>query len=332
MRRHYYLLLIAAICCLASCEKAEEAIVLPKPGSATSASIVLGKEYDKQVFFDFGTGQTVATDPKSWDLAFESSTDGRHVFMNGGQGVFVYNMHQSDMQVKTLPSAITATGISGWQFDDPKGLPEGTGMGDWWQSNGSTKGEVYIIKLNSGLQKLRILSADESGYTIEWMPFYSTGTPTQVQIKKDTTVSYVYFSFSKGITTPEPPKTSWDIVFTHYRELVYDNAVGYAVPYQVTGALLNPHNTLAAADSSDNFSSIDLDKAQKLVLSKARNTIGYDWKTVALNGGSATYTVNPHKCYVVRTMEGYLYKMHFLGFYDSNGNKGNPFFEYERLK
>jgi hypothetical protein len=326
-----------------SCVKKESAIVLPPPGSATVASVEMGMYYDKQIFFDFESGQAVFTSsPDSWDLAFEASPEGRHVFENGGKpSVFVYNTHKTDMNaVRELPPQLSPLADTFWQYDNPDGLPAGTAIGAWWNPDGSTKGEVYIVRLKTVLYKLRMISADADSYRFEWMPLYGQGQPTQVTLPKDSKCNYVYFSFKQGITRPEPPdKHSWDVVFTQYRELVYDSdpAVLRALPYVVTGALLNPFSTEAAADSADAFDAIDLTKLPGLVFSKARNAIGYDWKTVDINtatgGGSAAYTVNPRKCYVLSTQEGHLFKLHFLSFYNpANGQKGTPLFEFERLK
>ena len=200
--------------------------------------------------------------------------------------VFIYNTHQQDIQkVTTLPANLSALTDTGWQYDNPNGLGAGTAMGDWWNDKGLTKGEVFIVRLSSGLQKMRLLSANAESYAMEWMPLYGSGTPTQLLITKDSACNYVYFSFAKGVTRIEPPaKTSWDIVFTQYRELVYDGAVTIkrAVPYTVTGALLNPYNTAAAADSSDDFSAINLAQTQASLMHTERNTIGYDWKSFSL--------------------------------------------------
>jgi hypothetical protein len=341
--RPFLIFCVVAAGFFSSCIKQESAIVLPAPGSASVATVEMGMSYDRQIFFDFESGQAVYTSsPDSWDLAFEASPDGRHVFENGGRpSVFVYNTHQTDMSAVTeLPPQLSPIADTFWQYDNPNGLPNGTAVGDWWKADGSTKGEVYIVRLKTVLYKIRLLSVSDSCYTFEWMPLYGKGVPTQVTLPKDANCNFVYFSFKKGITTPEPPdKRTWDLVFTQYRELVYDTdpAVQRALPYVVTGALLNPWQTQAAADSVDAFADIDLNMVQRLSFSTCRNAIGYDWKTVDINtatgGGTANYTVNSRKNYVLSTQNGLLFKLHFLSFYNpNNGQKGSPMFEFERLK
>ncbi|MBS1616766.1 MAG: hypothetical protein JST06_11690 [Bacteroidetes bacterium] len=342
LRVHILLFVILAFV-FGSCVKPESAIVLPPHGTASVASVDMGMYYDKQIYFDFETGKAVyVSDPASWDLAFETAPDGRHVFENGGKpSVFVYNTHQTDLNaVMELPAQLSPIADTFWQYDNPNGLPGCTAIGTWWKPDGSTKGEVYIVRLKTVLYKMRILSANADSFQFEWMPLYSKAPSTSVTLRKDSNSNYVYFSFKDGVTRPEPPnKQSWDVVFTQYRELVYDTdpAVLRALPYVVTGVLLNPWKTQAADDSSENFTAIDFASSQRLNFSSDRNAIGYDWKTVDINmatgGGSANYAVNPRKCYVLSTQEGQWYKLHFLSFYNpANGQKGAPMFEYERLK
>jgi hypothetical protein len=333
MLRHY-LVLIIALCFLASCEKAEDPIVLPPPGTATHGTVDLGPNYEKQVYFNFETmGSVFSSDPLAWDLAFEASQGGRQVFINGGNQVYLYNTHKTLLSdVTELPAGMTAISYTGWQYDDPTLQPSGTAVGEWWQSGGSSKGEVYLLQTIQGVNKLRVLSGDDNGYTIEWLPLYGTGNPTQVQLLKDTTYNFVYFSFTKGILSLEPKKDTWDIVFTRCMDSIFASSPppGKMVPYVVTGVLTNPYRTRAGADSVNDFSTIDLNKALAMTMSENRLVIGYDWKTY--NFSTGYYQVNRRKNYVVQTRKDQLYKLRFLDFYSSTGAKGVPSFEYERLK
>jgi len=314
------ILFVAAACLLSSCEKTEKALVLPPRGTASHMSIEMGAKYENQVFFDFETGAVAfSSDQASWDLAFEAFPDGRHVFINGGKEVLVYNTRQHDMrQVTELPAVLSSSGL-GWQFDAPCGLSDSTGIGDWFGLAGETKGEVYIIQNEKGVyQKMRILSAEADRFVIA----------RTVVLVKDASYNFVYFSFSKGIVKPEPPKETWDIVFTRYR-YVYHTPDYPNFPYTVTGVLLNPFQTKAAKDSVVAFGDIDLQKALGMAMGRYRDMIGYDWKDY--NSSTASFQVNRAKNYIVQTRKGQLYKLRFLEFYNSSGLKGYPAFEYERL-
>ncbi len=326
-------LFIAACILLASCEKAEEALVLPPPTGASHATVSLGPNYERQVFYDFETGSSVyVSDPGSWDLAFEASEDGKHVFMNGGKDIYVYNLGVRKMaKVVELPDNVSSSGF-GWLYDEACGQPEGTGIGDWYGVAGATKAEVYLVRVASGVfNKMRILSSTATAFTIEWAPLESKDPPLTVEIAKDSAYNYVYYSFSKGVVKPEPPKSTWDVVFTRYRPLVYDNFTQVSVPYMVTGVLLNPSGTKAAADSISGFTAIDREKALGLTASTCRDVIGYDWKSIDMRNVGGHYTVDRSKTYILHTRKNQLFKLRFLDYYNSSGEKGHPLFEYERL-
>ena len=322
--------ILSCLCFLASCEKEEKALVLPPPGTATPASVEMGPDYDKQTFYDFETGMSVfSSDPRCWDLSFEATPEGKHVFINGAKDVFVYNTHLTNMNAVTeLPANLKPSG-SGWSFDAPCGMPDSTGIGDWFGLAGETRGEVYIVQTKADeYRKMRILTADASHFTIEWADLNATGTPTTVMLPKDSAYNFIYFSFSNGTVKPEPLKNTWDIVFTRYRH-VFHTQTHSNFPYTVTGVLLNPSKTKAAADSTIAFGDISLQKASSLPMSHYRDVIGFDWKDYSFSSGR--YEVNRAKNYVVQTRKDQLYKFRFLEFYNSSGQKGYPSFEYERL-
>jgi hypothetical protein len=301
----------------------------------------MGAAYDKQLFYNFGSGQAVSSsDHGMWDLAFDAGADDRGVYINGGQEkglnsqtVCIYNTHATSFDAVTnMPAGLSPnSNAGGWHYDEVCYLPGRTAVGQWWDSGGASKKEVYLAQTSSGIQKFRILSADATQYILEWQSLWASGAPNRVQLTKDSAYNYLYFSFDKGIVMPEPPKHTWDIVFTRYRDTLYDGQSGYWIPYIVTGILTNPYKTRAAADSVDDFSSIDLAKAQSMPLYANRNVIGWDWKSYGLNS-TGLYTVKRFKNYVVSTQKDQLYKLHFLDFYSSTGQKGAPSFEYERLK
>lgn len=324
------------LCLFSSCEKKEDALVLPPPTGASHAMVNMGENYDKQVYFDFETGSAVFTSQLlSWDIAFEASPDGRHIFLNGGKNVLVYNTHSTSMnQLTDIPAGLSSSGY-GWDIDSPGGQPTATGIGDWFDSKGATKGEVYLLQTAPDeFRKMRILAANSSSYTIEWAALNATGTPLQIILPKDIAYNFVHFSFSTGLVHPEPPKAAWDVVFTYYKDLVFNSAPGINdyVPYRVSGVLLNPANTSAATDDTHDFTAITLSTAQSLPFITRRNIIGYDWKDINSRSSTGTYTVNRSKNYILHTRKDQLYKLHFLDFYDSAGIKGHPSFEYERLK
>jgi hypothetical protein len=321
-RFHTLLVLMGLL--FASCEKSETPVKLPPAGSAQQTKIDLGEDYEDQIFFDFETGKEVMMSKvSSWDLAFEASADGYHVFINGGRNIFINHTNSF------VPSSVTSAdqvSPEQWQADASCGLPDSTCIGEWVDSYGASKNEVYIVKIDPvTFMKLVLVSVDHNEYVIKYGDIGATELTT-LTIPKDNQFNFTYFSFSDGgkIVSPEPPKDTWDIVFTRYRIVYYDLN---NFPYLVSGVLLNPNNTTASADSVLGFDTLTYNNGY--AFSNHRDVIGFDWKMY--NFTSGRYEVKPNKCYLVKTRKNQYWKIHFLGFYSNAGLKGSPSFEFERV-
>jgi len=324
-------LLIALGLSLASCEKEEQPVTLPLKGKAEVARVDMGEDYTDQIFFDLETNAIVTTSAtSSWDLAFETDAAGRHVFINGGNDILVYNTHKQDITNVSMPSGLTD---KDWQMDSPHGLPDSTAIGNWCSPNGISKNETYIIKLNPSLfpdtfKKIMLVSVDAKSYIMSYGDLKG-GEIKSITIPKDNNYNYTYFSFSDGgqVVHPEPPKNTWDIVFTRYRHIYYelDN-----FPYLVSGVLLNPYNTTCFEDSAVGYQALDINTISYATFTPFRDVIGYDWKTY--NFDKSVYTVDPKKAFIIKNRKDHYWKLHFLDFYSDKGVKGSPSFEFERLQ
>ncbi len=315
---------------LASCEKKESPISLPEKGVAAIDRVDMGEDYHDQIFYDFEKGYPVYTSAiNCWDLAFEASPTGFHVFMNGGKDMWVYNTHQTDIKAVLEPPKIKA---GEWQFDSPSGLPDSTAIGNWKKSRRAGS-DVYVVKMNPAhfkdtFKKIVLVDYSTTEYQMIIGDLRSTNTK-MVRIPKDDKYNFAYFSFDDGgkVVYPEPPKDSWDIVFTRYRYIYYylNN-----FPYLVSGVLLNPYKTTAFADSTSGYEAVTINSVATAKFLKNRDVIGFDWKYYDIPNGK--YTVNKKKAYVLNTRQGQFWKIRFLDFYNSAGVKGSPSFEYERLQ
>src|SRR5687768_2012345 len=157
--RQYILLVFLMGLLITSCEKAERPIVLPPKGSANlqSSRVDMGIDYEDQICFDLESGQAVMTSKvASWDLAFESSPDGFHVFLNGGRKMFMYNSHTTNPEAVTDVDNVRPTD---WLFDRPCGLPDSTAIGDWRDGYGASRNEVMVLRINDDIYK-KIVIAD----------------------------------------------------------------------------------------------------------------------------------------------------------------------------
>lgn len=313
-----------------SCEKADLPVTLPEKGEAEFETVEMGEEYTDQLFYDFESARVVhISQIKSWDLAFDASPEGFNVFINGGSDLFVYKTGQTDMSsVKTAPNIFSED----WTYDASCGLKDSTAIGDWTNGSGLSKGQVFVIKLNESnnpdnLHKIKMVSVTSTEYVMEYASLEEDVAHT-ITIPKDNAYNFAYFSFFEGgkVVKPDPPKDTWDIVFTRYR-YIYHELDDF--PYIVSGVLINPYKTEGFADSTTGFEKIEGEWVLQQPFSNHRDVVGFDWKSYDID--KATYTVNPDKCYVIRNRDNKYWKLHFLNFYNNQGIKGSPSFEFQRV-
>ncbi len=318
---------ISLIVLLASCERDEIPIAPHDPGDVLTASVAMESDYKWQIYFDLATNSVVGENLKvKWDLGFETSVDGYHVVLNTAKLMYAYPTGKTDFVAVADTNGITENHI----WDEASGNLDSTAIGDW-----RNKGEVYIIDRgynplgqHRGYRKMIFQSVDESSYTVRFAKLDGT-LDTTLTIPKDGAYNFSFLTFDNGgeILEIEPPKNTWDIVFTQYTHIFYDEEP--IIPYLVTGCLINRHNTKAILDGSIAFEDITFEYAQGKMLSSNINSIGYDWKFYDFDTGS--YLVFPEMNYIIQDSDGYYYKLHFVDFYDTQGQKGSPKFEFQRL-
>ena len=312
------------IFCFSSCEKKE----LPAPsydrGNVSTAQIELSSNYKNQVWFSLSDDKVVSTNYKTdWDLCFESSATGDHIMLNGSKAMKVYRTNFSSLSQVTDTIGLGAGSVA----DMPSGNLDSTAVGEW-----QTSGKVYIVNKGYsesgqflGIIKLKINSVSSTQYVFE----YSDISGTQVfqkSVVKDPDYNFVYFSFSSNHQIAiEPKKASYDLCFTQYTHL-FINPLQY---YQVTGVLNNTFNTRIVKLHRINFNDVTISDTLAKNFETARNVVGYDWKT--FNFSTNLYTVDPQQVFIINDSKGFYYKLHFIDFYNSQGLKGYPTFEFKKL-
>lgn len=307
---------------LFSCVKDELPMPKHDPGDVITNTVNMGSNYKWQVYFNLKNNTIVGENLKtSWDLGFETSSDGYQIILNSSKAMYAAKTNQTDFALVTDTTGFNTNK----KFDSPTGNMTKTAIGDWRL----TPNQVYLIdrgynELGShqGFRKIVFQSVDDYSYTVKFSQLNGSGETT-LQIPKDNNYNFTFLSFTASLTVlVEPPKTDWDIVFTQYLEEL-------STPYLVAGCLLNRYKTIAKADSITPFNSITYDFAQIQVLSSNINTIGYDWKEY--NFTTSSYLVFPDKNYIIQDQNGFYYKLHFIDFYNNAGIKGNPTFEFQKL-
>ncbi|HET8572840.1 MAG TPA: HmuY family protein [Edaphocola sp.] len=322
MMKNLLLLLILPGFFLAACSPEE----LPAPKHEQGAALVndaaMGENYEYQVFYGLRQNAVIAKNLKTdWDIAFENGDEGFHVILNSSKFMAAFNTHKAQMQAITDTSGFG----KGLKYDKSDGDPDSTAIGDWRPEK-----PVYLIERGTdgnahpiGFVKLQINAVDANGYDISFQSL-SGGPEIHARIAKKEGYTYTYFSFDDNGKTVSvaPPDNEWDLCFTQY-------TVKIPIPYLVTGVLLNPRQTAAVMDSMISFDKIDLAYAQRKTFSGSEDVIGYDWKTYDFDAGS--YTVDANMNYIIQTQDGAFYKLHFIDFYNSQGVKGYPKWEFSQL-
>ena len=334
---------LASVIMLSSCDPKEH---LATPSKVQTVQMAEGSNYATQFFFNLDGNITAASGPRdNWDLAFQSTDQGFHVYLNSAKFMFAYS---SGSTVFDSVFAFSNAKLYTW-VDQPSGNPDSTAIGIWEQSsNGSnavSKGLVYLIdrgktSANAPLEKrkMRIIGCTNGVYNIEFANLDGTDKHT-VQITTDGSHSFGYLSFdnSGAQVTVAPAKDAYDLQFTMYTHVFDTTPPGIPIavhnfPYLLNGVLLNPNTISVSKDTVNDvpFDSVTLAMAQGRTYSKAWNTIGYDWKTFDFN--DENYTIAAHFKYFIKTSGGKYYKLRFTDFYDKNGVKGYPTFQYQLLQ
>lgn len=323
----------------ASCMKEDQALVLPPPGNLTRVVADIGADYSKQVFVNLANNTQVTRNLQDWDMAFETSADGFHVFLNSGKYMFACNTGNNDF-------ALADTAGKSWKVDNDHLDDDSTAIGNWW-NNGIAEGKVQVIdrgriiytgaNANQRYKKIKFEQVTSTEYKFSYCDF-NNNNPTTFTVAKDANYSLMYFSFDNGgkVVDIAPPKNDWDIVFTHYTHTYFDQPLNSPYRYYlVTGGLTNRWNNIAGMrlikDSMPGYVSYDQItglQASTFQMSSSADFIGYDWKVI---DNTFNYLILTSRYYLLKDNNGYYYKMRFIDFYNSSGQKGAITFDFQRL-
>lgn len=289
-----------------------------------------------QSYFDFETGRVLSSaSVHAWQLGFECTPEGWHIITNSGDNWFIYNTGQTDPnEPMNMPAKVDHL------FDDPSAFPDSTAVGNWTTINpeGNTyTHNIYLLghyensRFND-IKQVVFLSVDDTSYRFSFSEG-SSGLSDTIQIIKNDSVGFVYFSFdTKSQVNFEPASEVWDLAFAPY----YDMATnfGVTIPYPVGGSFINAGYTEAALDSVNTFENIQAGMIAEYEFIRQRDIPGFRWKGVTVDitgGGSAIYKVKTNYNYIFRTAEDHYYKLKFLS-YTHDGLSGYPQFEFRKLQ
>jgi HmuY protein len=302
----------------------EEKPVLPIPVdlSLVKSKISLGTDYRYQAYYNLEKDSMLSRNLKfDWDVAFDASnTEGVSLYLNSAKYMFASSVTNGNFE--TLRDTMGFFKNRRW---DASNRPDSPAIGSI-----KLLDKFFVIDRGydavgdaAGFVKLKFEAINDKKIKFKYANL-NDSKDTQVEIARTSTYNLVYFSFKTGAEVKvEPPKDNWDLQFTQYIHTFTDPYL----PYLVTGVLINPFNTAVAVDSLVGFGKIDRTFSQTMTFKTNLDAIGYDWKEY-ING---VYATKSKYTYVIKNSKNTLYKLRFTDFYDAQGVKGTPRFEFQRL-
>ena len=312
---------LLAVIAFSGCMKDELPVPMQPRGGAEECVAHVGTDYANQLWFDLGTHSVVAENSKmDWDLAFECAPDGWQVRLNYSRLMRAHRTLES-----TITQSTDTTGYGNtWKIDLPNGRPDSMAFGDWRAEH-----PVFVLDMGynvsglpMGLRKVQITGVTGSSFDFQLSDLDGSNIQDFI-VQKDPTRAYVHFSFTSGSTVMiAPPLGTYDLVFTQFTEQFY--APDPYLSYIVTGTV-NGYSGARVAQLNGDFASFTLADTINNPFSGDEDIIGYDWKDYSFDTG--TYVVYSNEVYIVEDREGYFYKLHFIDYYDEQGQRGSPKFE-----
>lgn len=307
---------------LSGCLRDEIPVAAFDRGDAITAQVVMQADYRDQIWFDLSENQVVSSNARTaWDIGF----------------VCADSVDLISLNTSLAASAVIVTDQSFAEIHkigDLKLRPDHpTGQLDSMALFGLQPGQVAVIDRGYdpagrllGTRKLELLTSEPGSYRFR-VAKLDGSDEQEFSIAKDPVYNFLAFSFNTNEwVSIEPPKDTYDFVFTTYTHLFYDPEYQ---PYLVNGILLNPCETWAYEWDQVEFSRLGLADMDTISWSADWDVIGFDWKAFSLEDNQ--FSILPDRVYGVEDAEGFLYKIQFLDFYDPEGNKGSPLFSFQRL-
>ena len=298
-----------------------------------------GSEFPNQSYIDLSKLTQTVVDKYSWDLGFYTEAGEFYVRLNSSAAVMARPLDGSDLNSVTAqdtlgfafemtvppPNFDSSIGSSAW-VDTPDGDLTTSAFGEISSTDADNK--VFVIKRDGegrSWRKVRVLRS-ASGYTIQHAEIGATTFQT-TEVAKDASYNFVTFDFDNGLVNAEPPKASWDIMYSTYTEIL-SFGPGASIPYLFSDFVpLNTGSTtvsmvMIADISFENFSSADL---PNLTFENAKDALGENWRQGG--GPGQAPSLYEDRFFVIKDGEGHYYKIRFTQLLDGNGERGNPSFE-----
>ncbi|MBN2745388.1 MAG: HmuY family protein [Bacteroidales bacterium] len=328
------IIIIAAIFLLTGCFKEDEKIPPHEPGSLQLQTVGMGQYYETQIYFDLSTNQIVTSHSKDlYDLKFACADSALLIKLNSAMFMKAASTGDTNFFGTT-----DTTGVS-WKYDASSGNNDSIAIDNWFDitvSDTIFNQKVFIIDrgitalgVAQGVRKFRVLAYQKGIFTIQYANMDNSKISI-VQVVKNPEKNFVQLNLNNNEPPLdlEPKKADWDLLFCQYTDILRTDA-GEDYPYLVTGVLVNQNGVQSGINHDLSFDNITMADLPAFDLTTQENNIGYEWKWYDFNAGY--YSVLSDINYAVKDTEGYYYKLRFVGFYNSQGLKGFPQFEFQKL-
>lgn len=308
---------------------------IPIPEGIKVGSVELGPQYLFNAYYNLASNKIIQVGTNfDYDLAFECSNNGWHILLNSALFMQAGNTSNKNFNEITSPSGVQTT------YDPSSGNLDSTAVGKWFEVNGNDTlyyNNVYVIDLGldetgnpMGYKKVVFEDLSNGIYTLRHANLDGTNDFTTM-IAKNPEVEFTGFTFNNGgeAVNFQPETDKWDLYFGQYTTLLFAGEEPY--PYLVRGVLTNRAGVRAMLyDGGKSFSDLEYADVINLTFPDILDGIGHDWKYYNLEEGF--YAVETEKVYLINDANGNYFKLHFLSYFNEEGENGYPQFEFKKLE
>ena len=292
-------------------------------------SVFLQTGYVNQSYYHLDNGEVTNVDNTNWDLAFDASSIGGSIRINGSYGtkLYLFGDENSWSSVDTVGFSWNEiinsdTSWSIGAFNSNYNMDNfDYGWGEYSMISHFISGKtVHIIKfLDGSCKKIQIEKLQSGTYHFKYANLDGSNEVETTVSKSDYTgKNFGYYSIQNNSEIDrEPTADSWHLVFTKYiKQLSPTYSMG------VTGVLTNNGLEVAKAEN------VDVANADhnNFTFENTINTIGYNWKN---HQGMGVYTIVDDLCYFIKDNSDNIWKLEFTGF--DGSSTGGIHFNVENL-
>jgi hypothetical protein len=314
-----FLILVLSIILMGCIEKEIPAEPFERVG-LTVNQVFAGPNYEEQIWFSLTENREVARiDRLEWDIRFSTNSDKPWLLLNTSR---VMQAAISDVEnFEDITSDVGANYI----HDFSSGNTDSIAVGKWWEHNKVLFIDLGFDAQGSPLGK-RKLKVQRIGSTLT-LKYGSINAiePSQIVFNINNVFANNYVSLiNQSVLQPEPPKGNYNLLFTNYTFQFWNPFLQYLV----YGVLLAEGNYAKLIDAETQVK-LTQGQFEEINFSPNRDAIGYNWKTFSFD--IMAFDIHSEMEYVIKTKEGFYFKLRFIDFYNEQGVRGAPMFEFEQL-